>query len=562
MRLCGYYTKKRMDKGCKKIVPLGKERDGQRLMTSFFKRLMQPQQDPKLLRQGGLRDASQPQGTGSRKQARVRLNRDLMENMVKVRALSQNSTDLLERQIEVSGVPVAILMCEGMVNLQLFTQILVRPLTELSLENADGEAVARWVSRETVLSGDQKEFFTYDELFSFLMAGFVVLLIDGVDRGIACGMQGYSFRSVSEPSTEMNITGSREGFVEPIRVNQTMIRRRLRSPSLKFEMYPIGEKSRTDICLVYLTDTADPRMVEEVKRRLGKLSSDILLSQGYLRPYLEGQPLSPFSSVGTTERPDTLCAKINEGRIGILVDGTPFALVVPYLFEEHFQSMDDYSYRPYYGSFIRLLKYFAFLLSIFLPGGYVAITSFSPEMLPDSLLFNIAASEQQTPFSMMTEALVIHLIYEIMREAGLRLPRPVGHAVNIIGALVIGDAAVKAGIIGSSMVMVVALTALSSFVVPSLYEPAAILKFVFILVGGTWGLFGISVGFVLLLTNLCALESLGVPVMAPLSPCAPADLRDGLWRTGWKKLGSFRLRIQDLPGSGWKQQEQGGKEDE
>lgn len=551
-----------MDKGYKKIVPLGKERDGQRLMTSFFKRLMQPQQDPKLLRQGGLRDASQPQGTGSRKQARVRLNRDLMENMVKVRALSQNSTDLLERQIEVSGVPVAILMCEGMVNLQLFTQILVRPLTELSLENADGEAVARWVSRQTVLSGDQKEFFTYDELFSFLMAGFVVLLIDGVDRGIACGMQGYSFRSVSEPSTEMNITGSREGFVEPIRVNQTMIRRRLRSPSLKFEMYPIGEKSRTDICLVYLTDTADPRMVEEVKRRLGKLSSDILLSQGYLRPYLEGQPLSPFSSVGTTERPDTLCAKINEGRIGILVDGTPFALVVPYLFEEHFQSMDDYSYRPYYGSFIRLLKYFAFLLSIFLPGGYVAITSFSPEMLPDSLLFNIAASEQQTPFSMMTEALVIHLIYEIMREAGLRLPRPVGHAVSIIGALVIGDAAVKAGIIGSSMVMVVALTALSSFVVPSLYEPAAILKFVFILVGGTWGLFGISVGFVLLLTNLCTLESLGVPVMAPLSPCAPADLRDGLWRTGWKKLGSFRLRIQDLPGSGWKQQKQGGKEDE
>lgn len=554
--------KEKNGQGSQKFVPLGKERDGQRLMTSFFKRLMQPQQDPKLLRQGGLRDASQPQGTGSRKQARVRLNRDLMENMVKVRALSQNSTDLLERQIEVSGVPVAILMCEGMVNLQLFTQILVRPLTELSLENADGEAVARWVSRETVLSGDQKEFFTYDELFSFLMAGFVVLLIDGVDRGIACGMQGYSFRSVSEPSTEMNITGSREGFVEPIRVNQTMIRRRLRSPSLKFEMYPIGEKSRTDICLVYLTDTADPRMVEEVKRRLGKLSSDILLSQGYLRPYLEGKPLSPFSSVGTTERPDTLCAKINEGRIGILVDGTPFALVVPYLFEEHFQSMDDYSYRPYYGSFIRLLKYFAFLLSIFLPGGYVAITSFSPEMLPDSLLFNIAASEQQTPFSMMTEALVIHLIYEIMREAGLRLPRPVGHAVSIIGALVIGDAAVKAGIIGSSMVMVVALTALSSFVVPSLYEPAAILKFVFILVGGTWGLFGISVGFVLLLTNLCALESLGVPVMAPLSPCAPADLRDGLWRTGWKKLGSFRLRIQDLPGSGWKQQEQGGKKDE
>ena len=385
--------------------------------------------------------------------------------------------------------------------------------------------------------------------------GDVVMLIDGVDRGIACGMQGFSFRSVSEPSTEMNISGSREGFVEPIRINQTMIRRRIRSPSLKFEMFPIGEKSRTDICLVYLTDTVDQRLVESVRKALRSVSSGIVLSQGYLRPYLEGKPLSPFSSVGTTERPDTLCAKINEGRIGILVDGTPFALIVPYLFSENFQSMDDYTYRPYYGSFIRLLKYLAFFISIFLPGLYVAITVFSPEMLPDTLLFNIAATEQQTPFSMMTEALVIHLIYEIMREAGLRLPRPVGHAVSIIGALVIGDAAVTAGIIGSSMVMVVALTALSSFVVPSLYEPAAVLKFVFIVVGGTWGLFGISVGFMLLLTNLCALESFGIPVMAPTSPTAVADMRDNFWRSSWKKLGRFRLKVQNLPGSRLKKEE-------
>ena len=300
--------------------------------------------------------------------AKTRLDKDLMENMVKIRAFTQNTTDLLERQIEVSGVKVAILMCEGMINLQLFTQIMVRPLSSLEIQDADGEAVAHWVSKQTVLSGDQKEFFTYDELFTFLMAGFVVLLIDGVDRGIACGMQGFSFRSVSEPSTEMNISGSREGFVEPIRINQTMIRRRIRSPSLKFEIFPVGEKSRTDICLVYLTDTVDQRLVESVRKALRSVSSGIVLSQGYLRPYLEGKPLSPFSSVGTTERPDTLCAKINEGRIGILVDGTPFALIVPYLFSENFQSMDDYTYRPYYGSFIRLLKYLAFLSPSFCRG--------------------------------------------------------------------------------------------------------------------------------------------------------------------------------------------------
>lgn len=509
----------------------------------------------KMRQEGGLSSSSSPQGVGSRAWAKEQLGKDLMENMVKVRAFAQNSTDLLERQIQVSGVKVAILMCEGMINLSLFTQILVRPLSTLELAEADGEKLAAWMSQKTVLSGDQKEFFTFDELFSFLMAGFVVLLIDGVDRGIACGMQGYSFRSVSEPSSEMNISGSREGFVEPIRINQTMIRRRIRSPSLKFEMFSVGQKSRTDVCLVYLTDVADPQLVKSVRQALEKVETGVILSQGYLRPYLEGKPRSPFSSVGTTERPDTVCAKIGEGRVCVLIDGTPFALVVPYLFSENFQSMDDYTYRSYYGSFIRLLKYLAFFISIFLPGLYVAITVFSPEMLPDTLLYNIAATEQKTPFSMMTEALVIHLIYEIMREAGLRLPRPVGHAVSIIGALVIGDAAVTAGIIGSSMVMVVALTALSSFVVPSLYEPTAVLKFVFIVVGGTWGMFGISVGFVLLLVNLCALESFGVPVMAPTSPFSLSDQRDNFWRSGWKRLGQFRLKVQNLPGSRLKKEE-------
>ena len=526
-------------------------------MKKFWKQLFFYEDQTKKQQKGGLFDASSPQGVGTRKQAQTRLQKDLMENIVKIRAFAQNSSDLQERQIEVSGVKVSVLMCEGMVDMTLCTQIMLRPLTELSLDDADPEAVAQWIGRDNVFSGDQKEFFTYDELFTYLLSGFVVLLIDGVDRGIACGMQGYSFRSISEPSTEMNITGSREGFVEPIKVNQTMIRRRIRSPSLKFDNLSLGEKSRTDVSLVYLTDTADPKLVNAVKEKLGGLSSDIVLSQGYLKPYLEGSPLSPFSTLGTTERPDTLCAKINEGRIGILVDGTPFALIVPYLFSEHFQSMDDYSYRPYYGSFIRMLKYLSFFISIFLPGLYVAITVFSPEMLPDTLLFNIATSEQQTPFSMMTEALVIHLIYEIMREAGLRLPRPVGHAVSIIGALVIGDAAVKAGIIGSSMVMVVAVTALSSFVVPSLYEVTAVLKFVFIIVGGTWGLYGIAVEFILLLTNLCALESFGIPITAPTSPYSAVDMRDNFWRRSWKQLGKLRLRVQDLPGSRLKEENKG-----
>lgn len=478
-----------------------------------------------------------------------RISPNLLENMVALRSMCDNSSDIQDRQIFICGVKVAILMCEGMVSMQTFTESMMDPLMKLNIPNCTGQMLAEWVAQRTVFSGDQKEFYTYGELFSFLMSGFVVLLIEGVDKGIACGLQGYSYRSISEPSTEMNVRGSREGFVEPIRVNQSMIRRRIKSPTLKFDLYSIGERSKTDISLVYLTDVAKPELVAQIKHQLTKLTPDIILSSGYLQPFLEGKPLSLFSRVGVTERPDVLCSKINEGRVCILVDGTPFALVVPQLFSEHFQSLDDYAYRPFYAVFIRVLKYLSFFISILLPGMYVAISVFDPELLPDPLLFNIAASEEITPFPMMLEALVIHFLYEIMREAGLRLPRPVGHAGSIVGALVIGDAAVNAGLIGSPMVMIVALTAISSFVVASLYETVAILKFVFIFLGGTWGFYGIALGLMALLVNVCAMSAQGVPYTAPASPFSKFSMRDTWLRAGWRTLGKKQMHVQDMPGS-------------
>lgn len=482
-------------------------------------------------------------------QTNRQLSSNLQENIVNIRSFCSNTADFLERPFKVSGVEISVLMLEGMVNIELYTQLIVRPLMDLDIPDCDGKKLDEWITNYAVFAGDQKEFHTYKELFDFLMAGFIIVLIDGVNHGVACGLQGYKSRSVDEPSSEMNVRGSREGFVETIRTNQTLIRRRIKSPTLKFEMVKVGSKSQTDVSMVYLTDTAKPELVNQVRYQLTKVTSDIILNSGYIQPYLEGKPLSLFSGVGVTERPDTMCAKINEGRVGLLIDGVPFALVVPTLFCEHFQSMDDYAYRPYYATFIRIIKYIAFLISIFLPGLYVATSVFNPEMIPDALLFNIAASEQLTPFSMMTEAFIIHLIYELMREAGLRLPRPVGHAVGIVGALVIGDAAVTAGIIGSPMVMIVALTAISSFVVPSLYEPVAILKFAFIIIGGTWGLYGISVGFMLVLTNLCAVTSFGTPITSPAAPFLGKAMRDTFVRVGWKRMGKKRLHVQNMPGS-------------
>lgn len=478
------------------------------------------------------------------------LGADLTENMVLLREKYQNSSDFLTREIRLGGVRVAFLMIEGMVGLQTMSELLIEPLVERGWPDpAAPKDIFDYVEERSLLAADQKDVFSDAEVFQFIMSGFVVLLIDGIARGIAFGMQGFNFRGISEPSSETNERGSREGFTEPLRINMTLVRRRIKAPQLKYELLSVGTLSRTDICLIYLTNRVSPGLVRQIRHRIAQIRLDIILTSGYLQPFLEGRPWSLFSDVGTTERPDVLAAKINEGRVAILVDGTPFALIVPYLFSENFQSLDDYSHRAYYASFIRILKYLSFAAAVLLPGLYVAISTFHPELLPHALLFNIAAAEDVTPFPLMAEALLIHLLFEIMREAGLRLPRPIGHAVSIVGALVIGDAAVTAGLFGAPMVLVVAMTAIASFVVPSLYEPVSVLRLGFILIGGTLGLYGIALASMLLLINLCTLSSFGSPYMAPISPFSASAMRDTFLRLSFTRLQHHTARIQDLNGS-------------
>ena len=486
------------------------------------------------------------------------LGTDAAENLKNIRAALQDTADFMVREITVCGIPVKLMMFEGQFNLQTLSEILIEPLMGLSMTEATPQKIENWILTEAVLGMDQSRVKTLGELFPFLMSGFAGIMIDGIPQTIVCGVQGFSFRSVSEPSAEENVRGSREGFTEPIRINMTMVRRRIKSSALKMELMKAGVKSRTDLCLLYLTDMVSPRLLEEIRRRIRQIPTDLILESGYVQPFLDTDIVSIFSNVGTTQRPDTLCAKISEGRVGVLVDGTPFALILPYFFNENFQSIDDYTHRPYYAFFERMLKFLAFFFTILLPGLYVAIGTFHPELFPESLLLTVTAAEQNVPFPLVGEALLIHFIYELMREAGLRLPRPVGHAIGIIGALVIGDAAVSAGLISSPMVMVVALTALSSFVVPSLFQEVTVLRFGFILIGGTLGIFGISLGLALMGLNLCSVNAYGIPAMAPQSPFQLFAMRDVLLRSGWKRLSRRKLQIQSLPGSGLKGEE--GKE--
>ena len=308
--------------------------------------------------------------------------------------------------------------------------------------------------------------------------------------------------------------------------------------------------SKTDMCLVYLNKSVSKGILNELKDRLKHADLDNVLASGYLVPYLENQgDFSLFSGIGITERPDTVCGKINEGRIAILIDGTPSVLIVPHLFVENFQTLDDYSNRPYFATFTRWLKYLAFFVATFTPGFYVAVATFNPELFPEQLLSKVATSIADTPLSLMAEVLVIHFIYEIMREAGLRLPRPLGHAVSIVGALVIGETAVNAGLIGAPTLMVVALTAISSYVIPDLYPPVAVLRILFIIVGGFGGVWGIILLFCVVLINLCGKLSFGVPYVSPVAPFSIFGMRDVFIRAGWKTLSQKRNFVQELKGS-------------
>ncbi len=478
------------------------------------------------------------------------LEKDLGRNTVNVRAVMRNSSDLNIKYAKAGGVPVCILFCEGQTDTNQMANLIFRPINSIGNEKKlEPARVMEIMQSELLLAGEQHQVDDYEQLTAMIMGGFCVILADGVTHGIAIGVQGFEKRSVAEPSTHVNLRGSREGFVEAVRTNMSMLRRRIKSPDLVFKLSTVGSLSNTDICLCYIESKVSRELLGDIERRLENLPLSAILEGGYIQPFLEEKGSLIFDEAGITERPDTLAAKLYEGRVGILVDGTPFALIIPRLFTENFQTLDDYTQKPIYATIMRALRYLAFAASVLLPGFYVAIANFHPELIPNSLLLNLAASIQITPYNLLTECLMIHIFYEIMREAGLRMPSNLGHAVSIVGGIVIGDIVVSAGLIGAPLVLIVAVSSIASFIVPDLYNSIVVMRFAFIIAGGMWGLFGITILGMLFLLKICSMSPYGVPYTSPVSPFSLRGMRDTLIRAGWRTLSKNDVKIQDLNGS-------------
>ncbi|MEG0899246.1 MAG: spore germination protein [Oscillospiraceae bacterium] len=482
--------------------------------------------------------------TPSSEETKISTNID--DNTFYIRTKCGSAFDMIIRPVEVSGTRAFFLICDGMCNGITVNNNVIHPILHAKNLPEDPQEKYDAIRDFIVGEADIKELIDLEDAMESAMAGFLIFFLDGVGKAMAYSLQGFQSRSISDPVTEVQERGSREGFVENFKTNVTLIRRRLRTPTLSLEIQSMGTTSKTRICICYLSDRIDSEVLNNVKARLLKAEFDTVFSSGYLQPYLDTNRASLFSAVGVTERPDVFCAKLAEGKIGIIVDGTPFALYVPHVLIENFQSFDDYANRPYYATFIRILKWIAFTFSALLPGLYVSMGTFHQELFPEAMMFQILSSELKTPFPIMLEALIIHFIFEIMREAGLRMPKTVGHAVSIVGAIVIGDAAVTAGLIATPMLIIVALTAISSFVVPSIYEPVALLRLGFIVIGGTLGLYGIVIALAMLITSLCAINPYGVPFTAPILPFTPAAMRDTILRVGWKKLGKKTLETSNM----------------
>jgi len=458
------------------------------------------------------------------------------ENKKFLTMLFQDCSDFVIREFQIEhSVKAIFFFVDGMVN----TQSANEALKALMIQ----EGEERWIERilHTSLPVTQtQQSNNYADLLKSVLGGDVGLIVDGNDQAVLMGVRGMEKRSIQEPETEAVIRGPREGFIENLRTNTSMIRRKLKTPRLKMKPMTIGTESNTSIVVTYMEDIADPALVEEVMRRLEKIKIDAVLETGYLEELIQDSAFSPFPQAQYTERPDMVASALLQGRVGIIVDGTPFVLLVPFTFSEAMHATEDYYERFQITTLIRCLRYALLILSLLTPGLYVAFTTFHQDLLPTSLLLSVAASREAIPFPAVVEALIMETTFEALREAGIRLPKTIGAAVSILGALVIGQAAVQAGIVSAPMVIVVSLTGIASFTIPRFNAAIAIriLRFPIMIAAAIFGLYGILACIMLLLGHLANLRSFGVPYLSPFGPISSVDMKDAIVRVPWWSLES------------------------
>jgi len=479
------------------------------------------------------------------------------ENFNKFKEYLQSSDDVVFRQFtSATGVKCGVIFIDGLVSKELVQMHVIRPLMQegqnlkktsqtennkdnkesskganndkKEQENSGGEEAVAFIIERIITAAETREAENLDKAMLPLMSGETVLLVDGYDKAIIVGTREMQSRGVQEPVSESVVRGPREGFTEVIRSNTALIRRRVRDPNLVQKTFTVGRRSKTPVVVSYIKGIANPKLVERVEKRIKEIDIDDLIEAGEIEQFIEDNNLSPFPQIQNTERPDKAAAALMEGRVVIMVDGTPFVLIMPANLYQFFQSPEDYYERWIIGSILRSLRWLGSLLATFAPAIYVAIISFHPGMLPTTLVLSVAASRQGVPFPAFVEALLMEVTIELLREAGARLPKAIGQTIGIVGGIIVGDAAVRAGITSPFMVIIVAITAISSFIIPSYSAAIAfrVIRFPIMILAATLGMYGILLSFIFINIHLVVLKSFGANYMSPVAPVRVHDWKD------------------------------------
>jgi spore germination protein KA len=438
-----------------------------------------------------------------------------------LKAIFNDSDDLVIETFKLNRDTAMIAYIDGLSNKDLIDRDIIAPLKSPDFEGDIASAI----------KAIYKERYVISECITDLLNGNVVVFCDNNKGALTVDFRKWDKRAVETPDSETVTRGPKEGFTETIKTNTALIRRKIKNPGLVFENITIGRQTNTQISLAYIKGIVNRDVLEEVKTRLYKIDVDAVLESGNIEQYIEYNTFSPVSGIGITQKPDIAAARMLEGRVAVLCDGTPHVLTIPELFIENLHTSEDYYNRTLQAIIIRTLRVIGLFIGVLLPGLSVAFMTYNPETIPSVFLIHIISSTQKTPLPTAAEAFFLILMFELLKESGTRMPKTVGSAITIVGSLIIGEAAVNAGIVGAPMVIIIALTAVSSFIVPNLSEFILVYRLIFLFFGAVMGLIGIGAGVVIMLTQLISTESFGIPILASFSKNERKDsiLRFPLW---------------------------------
>ncbi|WP_078430791.1 spore germination protein [Alkalihalobacterium alkalinitrilicum] len=488
-----------------------------------------------------------------------KLTTDLEQSLETIQHVLGMNDDFFIRRFHVFGqYKAAVVYFEnlndiGVINKDILKLFMNAP-KNLGNQSITLEQLKNIIFYDTLYFAESKLESNISRIVQSLMEGHTTVLIDGLEEAFLLETRNVEKRSIENPDTERVIRGPREGFIEQLQPNLALLRYRLQTTDFRITTMRLGRITKSKVALCYVEGIAEPALVEEVKDRLSAIDIDGIQDSGYLEQFIEDNHLSPFPQIQNSERPDKAVAAMLEGKVVLLVDGSPFALIAPAVFNQFYQTTEDYSERFLMGSLVRIVRLIALVFALFFPAIYVSIIAYNPELIPTDFAVAVASGRAGVPFPTILEVLIMEVAMEVLREATIRLPQQVGGALSIVGVLVIGQAAVEAGFVSPITVVVIALTTIGSFATPAYNAAIALrmLRFPLVIIAGIFGLYGVMIGFILIMNHMLSLNSFGVPYMSPIVPGDFQGMKDTVVRSPlWsmtKRPGQFHSQNQERLG--------------